>query len=307
MFKAILSFLAISLCLWVESNAQWVELRKKGAPVLSIATNSRQIFLGEDFDGIQFSSDNGRTWVFANNGMNGGSVYSIAVFGTSIIAGTYRGIYLSTDNGKSWIPKNQIFGNFEPPVVRSILKNGSNIIAVTDDWVVVSPDNGRSWTLVRPQMMRLTSLCKIGSKFFAGAYQNVYVSQNNGKSWNRIYNELNQLSNVNVTALAALDSVLFAGTLEGILKSTDFGIHWVKLDSGLTDHLISALHADGKHLYAGTRRGVFRLNEEGTYWKSLGLSHLEITAIAANDSFLLVGANGFPELGKVFSLERSKE
>src|SRR5271166_5372054 len=40
------------------------------------------------------------------NGPYGGAVYSLAVSGSNLFAGTGQGVYLSTDNGTSWIPRN---------------------------------------------------------------------------------------------------------------------------------------------------------------------------------------------------------
>jgi hypothetical protein len=62
------------------------------------------IFAGTD-SGVFLSTNNGTSWVAVDSGLTEHEVYSIAVSGNNIFAGTYSGcIFLSVNKGKSWIP-----------------------------------------------------------------------------------------------------------------------------------------------------------------------------------------------------------
>ena len=73
-------------------------------------------------------------WV-QGEGFSGGFVYSLAISGNNIFAGTdVSGVYLSTNNGQNWLQKNQGFTNI--PTVYSLLIANNYIFAGTDGYSV---------------------------------------------------------------------------------------------------------------------------------------------------------------------------
>ena len=63
------------------------------------------------------------------NGPYGGTVYSFAVSGTNLFAGTFRGgVFLSTNNGTSWSAVNSGLGNRD---ITSFAVIGPNLFAGT--------------------------------------------------------------------------------------------------------------------------------------------------------------------------------
>lgn len=63
------------------------------------------------------------------NGPYGGYVYSLAVSGTNLFAGTYGGgVFLSTNNGTSWTEVNSGLTN---TYVWSLAVSGTNLFAGT--------------------------------------------------------------------------------------------------------------------------------------------------------------------------------
>ncbi len=74
-----------------------------------------------------------------------------------------------------------------------------------------------------------------------------------------------------VTSFASNVNGIFAGTNGGVIRSTDDGITWAGVNTGLTDSDIAALVADGPNVIAGTTNGsLFLLNGSGTTWKTVG-------------------------------------
>jgi len=77
-------------------------------------------------------------WVKMSNGINGGHVYSFALVGSAVFAGTENhGLYLSTNQGMSW--KETDLGSI---TVFSLTVNGSSIFAGTNHGVYSSSNNG---------------------------------------------------------------------------------------------------------------------------------------------------------------------
>src|SRR5674476_1587587 len=70
-------------------------------------------------------------WIPAK-GPNGGYVYSFAITGSNLFAGTHDGVYLSTNNGHNWSYSGLINN-----IVRSLVVNGKNTYAGTSKGVYV--------------------------------------------------------------------------------------------------------------------------------------------------------------------------
>src|SRR5437868_15417813 len=61
---------------------------------------------------------------------------------------------------------------------------------------------------------------------------------------------------------------LFAGTFDGIFRSSDNGMSWVRVSTGLTDPYVRALLESGGNLFAGTESAVYRSTDDGVSWAS---------------------------------------
>src|SRR5258707_3870270 len=70
-----------------------------------------------------------------------------------------------------------------------------------------------------------------------------------------------------VYSLAVKGTQLFAGTnTAGAFRSTDNGITWTAIDSGITNLSVRAMAVSGSNLFAGTESGVFLSTNNGTSW-----------------------------------------
>jgi hypothetical protein len=95
-----------------------------------------------------------------------------------------------------------------------------------------------------------------------------------------------------VYCFTSIGTNLFAGTDGGVFLSTDNGLNWDEVDTGLTNHDVYALAVGGKNLFAGTNTGVFLSSNNGTTWMAINGSKLDsttVTALVANGSYLFAG------------------
>src|SRR5262249_55058760 len=97
------------------------------------------------------------------------------------------------------------------------------------------------------------------------------------------------LTNTRVRALAidpATPSIVYAGTIGGIFKSTDGGGTWHAINAGLTNTNILSLAIDPAipaTLHAGTTNApesVFKSTDGGGTWSPAGLGYSDINALA---------------------------
>ncbi|MES2593441.1 MAG: hypothetical protein V4608_16280 [Bacteroidota bacterium] len=122
---------------WTQSNTGLTNLN-----IRAILISGSNIFAGTYGGGIFLSTDNGANWTAMNTGLSNTSskkIYSLAIIGTTLFAGTDDGLYVSADNGATWTITsiaNQIY---------SFLVDGSTIYAAEYLLVHKSTDNGATW------------------------------------------------------------------------------------------------------------------------------------------------------------------
>jgi len=265
----------------------------------------------------------GARWTQVNNGLTDTWVWSLAVSGANIFAGTDRGVFLSTDNGTSWTRVNNGLKNTR---VRCLAVSGTNIFAGTWGGVwraelgATTPSScygcifsnaifrcltkrckkfffGRRWTRVNSVFMMDThvmSLAVSGTNIFAGTNRGgVFLSTNNGTSWTQVNNGL---TNTYVNAFAISGTNIFAGTNGGVFLSTNSGTSWTQVNNGLTNTTVWSLAASGRNIFAGTNGGVFLSTNNGTSW-----THVNNGVTYTVSSLAVSGTNIFAgTLGAVF-------
>jgi photosystem II stability/assembly factor-like uncharacterized protein len=303
------------------SNAQWVNVGN-GMP-LCFTNDGTYIYAGL-FDAVYISgdtttphiiirsSDNGITWTNINNGLLCNIVYSLAVKGSKLFAGSNYGIYVSSNHGDSWMQQN-----FDPSNgdVHALIAKDSIIFAGADagdpirancekGGIFLSTDDGNTWIPANSGLRdncsdkRIYAFTKIGNTLFEGSWLGfLCLTTNNGEMWIPIANTRQ------VTSFAVVDSILFVGGwTSSVFRTTDKGLNWTLCESGLSDSMnggysVNAIVASGKNLFVGTDlHGVFLSNNLGNNWipvnDNLGNNYStkkDILSLAVIDEYLFAG------------------
>jgi ligand-binding sensor domain-containing protein len=229
-------------------------------------------------------------WV-QTNGPYGKQVYSLAVSGTNLFAGTFGdGVFLSTNNGTSWAAVNTGLTN---SYVYVLAVSGTNLFAGAYQRVFLSTNNGTSWTGNYLAATWFQRLAVLGTNLFAGTSGlGVYLSTNNGTSWTPINSGL---TNKLIQSFVVSGTNLFAGTQGGVFLTTNNGTSWTLVNSGLPNSFITALAVSGTNLFAGTRGdGVFLSTNNGTSWTAvnIGLTNINVNEFAVSGMNLFAGTDG---------------
>ena len=218
----------------------------------------------------------------------GGFVYSFAISGTNLFAGTYGGVFLSTNNGTSWtaagLPNSR---------VNALAFSGANLFAGTDgNGVFLSTNNGTNWTAVNTGLTNpiVQTLAVLGTNLFVGTLERgAFLSTNNGTSWTAVNSGL---TNPHVLSLAVSGTNLFAGTSSGgVFLSSNNGANWAAVNTGLTNTVVMSLAFSGTNLFAGTfGDGAFLSTNNGTSWTPINTGLPEFNYV---DAFAFSGTNLF--------------
>ncbi len=243
-----------------QINAQWVKTSyiAQGS-VESIAVNGDTILVGSQSGGIYRSTDNGATWVEANNGLpsNTAEVSAIANEGANFYAAIkFYGVYVSTDNGSSW--NAALNGLPNSPYITSIAVSGNKLFLGTLDGLYYSSDGGANWSTAHTGLTDtdIRSLGIIGQNIFAGTYtDNLYKSSLDNINWTKSNNGFPEYTYA-VRSVVGLSNKIFAGTNSGVYSSDNGGSSWVATNTGMGDVIASSLVVHGDNLYAAIGSGV---------------------------------------------------
>jgi photosystem II stability/assembly factor-like uncharacterized protein len=267
------------------------------------------VYAGTEMQGVYKSTDNGLSWVPANAGIERASISDIIVSGSNLLAAaksscsSYLNIFKSTDNGATWSGTSGLAGNVVHSfvikgasvwatfaalpknsgiarstdngntwqVVPSIITNAGEaivsdnaIIVAEDNFIWRSTDDGASWDVVEQfALTGISSFARAGTKLFGAATTGIQTSTDNGASWN-----FEPFSN-GAYSFSSNGSTIYLGSSSKVFKSTDVGVTWIDVSTGLGKGGIQALLYDGSTLFAGTpadASGIYRSTNGGTSW-----------------------------------------
>jgi len=281
--------LALALVLLCHcASAQWVQTNGPHLGfVQCFAAADTNIFAGTrnlgGVYGVFRSTNNGVSW--GPTGLMNYEIWSLAVAGTRLFAGTYgNGIFLSTNSGETW---TLLDNRFEIADVRALAVCGTRIFAGTaGGGVFRSTDNGNTWTQTSFRSW-VNALAVCGTTLFAGTdVEGIFSSTDNGESWTKCVNTAYGI----VSAMTASATTVFAAGYAGVYRTTDGGVSWTDDTAGIPEAAtVNAVIASGKEVFAGTYTGVYSSTDNGTTWAETGLKYEDVRALAVSGQSLLAG------------------
>jgi photosystem II stability/assembly factor-like uncharacterized protein len=159
-------------------------------------------------------------------------------------------------------------------------------LGTTDSWIYVSSDGGSSWSRLAKLGTRddlvVDSLVVDRSDprtLYAGVWVlghsdgGIYISHDQGNSWT----EVADMHGQSVRALTQAPSnahLLVAGTLRGVYRSADRGLHWSEISpAGVNEiHEVESVAIDPydpEIIYAGTWHLPWKTSDGGAHWNNI--------------------------------------
>lgn len=250
--------------------------------------NGSTLYVGTYLGGVHKTTNNGTVWTTVNAGLTNLNVNALAFSGADLYAGTMGGVFKSTNNGGSWTAVNNGITNLS---VWSVTAISNNIFAGTSAGVFRSTNAGVSWTAVNNGIINL-SIRALQSYFSSGSTvvmagtqgDGVFTSTNFGVSWQQA-----GLPAVSTNCLLESGSNIFAGTaLMGISKTSDNGISWTQVNTGLPSNTYQTLLLKGTDIFTGSSNGVYMTTNNGVQWNNVSTG---LTGNALNVNKLILSAN----------------
>ncbi len=221
--------------------------------------------------GVFKSTNLGIQWALVSHGFPPNiPVYDFAVQGSDIYAGTYgSGVFKSTDNGTTWSAKNTGLRNFS---IESFQVKGDAIYVSTHEGIYKSVNGGEYWENVFPVKL-VYSMTQCNGYIFGGICScsggGIVRSSDDGYTWKHVENGL---VNYNITAMIALNNTVYAGSGDGVLKTTNYGGEWICLKNGLPENTgVACFTTKGDTLIIGTNEtGAYYMKQQDSVFRPFG-------------------------------------
>ena len=223
-----------------------------------------------------YTTDYGTSWHHVDDLEQGAQVFSLYSKDSLVFAGARKSVYRSTDYGNTF---NFVPIGFDWDIVNmyDFASIGTTIFVATSyDGVYKSTNNGLSWGSANEGMgpKDVRSITVTGSStLLAGShYAGVYRSIDQAENW---YKSMEGFpAGSSILTLENSESGVYAGTRDGIYKSTDNGFSWSKL-TGESDTInysdVRGIAISGRDIYAACtyhfHATIYKSTDDGATWK----------------------------------------
>jgi photosystem II stability/assembly factor-like uncharacterized protein len=233
-------------------------------------------------DSLRKSTDEGNSWLTVSSPFNPYAYHEFIFFKTNnagdiFIQPLYYNFgptFRSTDEGNSWVP----IGFDSTYIMDIIFKDELTIATFYGNYggLYKSSDNGDTWEIISnaPANLRTLFISKTGKLFAGGASYgtppgNLFISSDNGNSWETISEfdsiivrdiDENQLGHIFMATVSW-------GVIKGVFRSTDDGVSWQHINSGLNHSGTQKLAIDSSgyvYLVAGAPQMLYRSTQSTT-------------------------------------------
>ena len=243
--------------------------------------------------GVLRSLDGGATWTANRGGLVNTFVRALAVqprHPDSIYCGSNDGVSLSVDGGLNWSRLLATSSAVRAVIVHPI-RTGIVYAATSGNGVYKSINGGKTWSAINLGLANLTvrDVAMDPARpetLFAGASTGggIHRSFNGGLSWTQSADPDAGTFAVEKIRFDPLDANrIYAATVDaGMLKSSDRGVTWARVNRGLTNFRTRSLDVVDTLRYVGTDgSGVFFTTLSDTLWHPVttGLSNLVVDAL----------------------------
>jgi hypothetical protein len=218
-------------------------------------------------------------WNFSGNLENRSINFLLATGDTVYAATGGAGFFYTTNNGVNWYQENSGLGqNLNTGSIA--LSNGNLFLSTVSGGVFMAVPPGGNWVSTGPGITQsnVPALISDSSAVYAGCIlAGVFRSTNLGQTWTRFALGEGDL----LYSLHKNDQGFFIGLAGGGYRSTNNGVNWSSISSGLLNANVHSLDSKSGLLFAGTNIGFFRSADIGSSWieSSQGLSSLWINEI----------------------------
>jgi photosystem II stability/assembly factor-like uncharacterized protein len=252
-------------------SSLWSVASVLDGPVFSLALDGVGRLYAVNPDQGLFRQTEDESWVLIR-GAPDGLVVDISPSDQSIWLGTAGdGLWKSHDGGETWQPISDLRDEYISALLTDC-EAGVWAYASPSGQMYHSQDQGDTWRLV-PQLKERVYAFALAADgtLYLGLDGRVARSEDGGKTW--VFGSEGLCPQVPVLALKVVrqsggGEAVYAGTRDGVYRSTDGGLRWQRHLRGLGAIEVNALAWDGEGgMVAATPMGLYRRAGDGERWQ----------------------------------------
>ncbi len=287
--------------------------------------NPQNLYAGDAQGHVLVSTDGGLHWIDHSSGLplpNAIHALSLDATDKKLFAATDNGLFVSTDSAQHWsaVGENakRLTSHMFTALAFDLNAPHTIYLAVQHD-VYMSTDDGTTWSSISHGIDANATINDLtydteNHHLWAATSLGVYRSDNRGTNWQALNTGIPAQTVVYTIQPASISGgaqgLIFAGTSQGFLRSTDNGAHWAESLQSLAKTQVRAVFVDFRApttVYVSTYVGVLRSDDSGQNWSGIasgmprgisiyaialgGTDYTQLLA-AADDIYLFPGTSG---------------
>ncbi len=321
-----------TLYLSTDNGKNWSRLARLGSPsemvldhIVIDPADPKNMFVAAwnaqlpNGDGDLFrSKDAGKTWEIVAD-LHGKSLRALSIADANskiLVAGALDGIYRSHDGGQNW-ERISLENHAEIKNIESIAIDPANpdvIYAGTWHLPWKTEDGGKSWHNIKKGVIDDSDVFSIvidraqPANLFISACSGIYRSESAGDLFRKIQGIPYSARRTRMLKMDPTDhNVVYAGTTEGLWKTTDSGSTWKRMTGSnivINDVLVDP-RQPARVLLATDRSGILASDDAGATFtaSNRGFTHRQTAALLVDrndNSLIYAGLLSDKEFGGVF-------
>ncbi len=174
-------------------------------------------------------------------------------------------VMISTDNGSEWRTVLSGFAYRLGFGQITVGKDNNNVI-IANGAVYLSSNEGRDWKLGEYVDSKYVSSDTLGVLYAVSGTRGIIKSSDNGRTWNEAPDAFRDYHPVSISIDGK--NRIFVGADGGMYRSTDHGVNWLRVVSGIDSSLLSPAYvvSFGAVTFSKMRFGTYRTDDGGSKW-----------------------------------------